>query len=185
MMRIVGLACGIALLAPDSLLPSAAQEARSQSAPVTLTATIAAIDNATRTITLTGAGGTPVQVQAPDEMEGFNALRVGDVVTATYFEALAVSVRKPGSPAPPAPTDTTMTQRKDRAPGSETRRQVSFTVTIEAIDQKAPSLTVKGPQGRVVTLSVRDATQLQNLKAGDSVDVTYYESLLVKVARPR
>jgi hypothetical protein len=55
---------------------------------------------------------------------------------------------------------------------------------VEAIDAKAPSVTVKGPQGRVVPLAVRDATQLQNIKIGDTVDVTYYESLLVKVARP-
>ena len=47
-----------------------------------------------------------------------------------------------------------------------------------------PSVTVKGPQGRVVALAVNDAKQLQNLKVGDTVDVTYYESLLVKVSRP-
>jgi hypothetical protein len=31
---------------------------------------------------------------------------------------------------------------------------------------------------------VGDATQLQNLKIGDTVDVTYYEALLINVARP-
>jgi Cu/Ag efflux protein CusF len=32
-------------------------------------------------------------------------------------------------------------------------------------------------------MAVRDQKQLQNLKVGDKVDVTYYESLLVKVTR--
>jgi hypothetical protein len=54
-------------------------------------------------------------------------------------------------------------------------------VSIEAIDMKAPSVRVKGPEGRVLTLAVRDPTRLQSLKVGDTVDVTYYESLLVKV----
>jgi hypothetical protein len=37
---------------------------------------------------------------------------------------------------------------------------------------------------RVVALALRDAKQVQNLKAGATVDVTYFESLLIKVARP-
>jgi hypothetical protein len=124
-----------------------------------------------------------VDVKAPEQMEGFNTLKVGDLVTATYFEAYAVNVRKPGDPPPPAEPTTTI-QRNERAPGSETRRRQTFTVTVEAIDSKAPSLSVKGPQGRVAALKVQDAKQLQNLKAGDTVDVTYYESLMIKVARP-
>ncbi len=30
-----------------------------------------------------------------------------------------------------------------------------------------------------------DAAQLQNLRTGDTVDVVYYESLLIKVERPQ
>jgi hypothetical protein len=148
----------------------------------TATATIEAIDKATRVITLKEASGQLVDVAAPAEVEGFNSLRVGDQVTATYFEAVAVSVRKPGTPPASSPPVTTTT-RQDRKPGSETRRQQTVTVTVESVDPKAPALTVKTPKGRVVTLGVADAAQLQNVKAGDPVDVTYYESLLIKVAR--
>jgi len=38
-------------------------------------------------------------------------------------------------------------------------------------------------RGRVETMMVRDPTQLQGVKVGDTIDVTYYESLLVKVGR--
>jgi hypothetical protein len=69
-------------------------------------------------------------------------------------------------------------------PGSETRRERTLTVTIEAIDPKVPSVRVKGPQGRVLTMAVSDPKQLQTLEPGDTVDLTYYESLLVKVGRP-
>jgi hypothetical protein len=182
MTRTAGFVCCASLLAFHPMLASAGQAPAKESTPVTVTATIEAIDKATRTVTLKGPKGNSVQVKAPEQMEGFNSLRVGDQVTATYFEAIAVSVHKPGTPAPPA-GPTTMTQRKDRYPGSETRRQQTFTVTVEAIDPKAPSLRVKDPQGHVVTLPVRDAAQIQNVNAGDTVDVTYYESLLIKVAR--
>jgi hypothetical protein len=183
MTRTVRLLCCASLLTLHPMLARAGQVAASESTPVTLTATIESIDKANRTVTLKGPKGTSVQVKAPEQMEGFNSLRVGDQVTATYFAAIAVNVRKPGAPAPSA-NPTTATQRKERTPGSETRTEQTLSATVEAIDPKAPSLTVKGPQGRVVALAVRDAMQLQNLKVGDTLDVTYYESLLIKVARP-
>jgi hypothetical protein len=183
MTRTVRLVCCAFVLTLHPLLARAGQTPVAESTPVTLTARIEAIDKANRTVTLKGPGGTSVQVNAPEQMEGFNSLKVGDQVTATYYSAIAVSVRKPGDPAPSA-SPMGMTERKDRTPGSETRRQQSFTVTIDAIDPKAPSVTVKGPQGRVVSLRVRDAAQLQRVKVSDTVDVTYYESLLIKVARP-
>jgi type IV secretory pathway VirB9-like protein len=42
---------------------------------------------------------------------------------------------------------------------------------------------VKGAQGRVVTLALQDGKAVQALKVGDTVDVTYYESLLITVSR--
>ena len=164
------------------MLASTGQKPAPESTPVTRTATIEAIDEANRTVTLKGSTGNREVIKAPEQMEGFNSLRVGDQVTATYFTAIAVTVRKPGDPAPPAEPLTT-TQRKDRTPGSISRREQTFRVTVEAIDPKAPSLTVKGPEGRVVPLAVQDATQIQGVKVGDTVDVTYYEALLVKVDR--
>ena len=143
-----------------------------RSKPVTVSATIEAIDPATRVVTLKGPEGNSVDVTAPEQMEGFKKLKVGDQVTATYFGALAVRVRKPGDPAPSTEPSTT-TSRKERTPGSETRRQQTFTVTVEAVDPAAPSVTVKGPKGRVVTLAVSDPKNLENVKAGDTVDVTY------------
>ena len=153
-----------------------------ESRPVTVTARIEAIDRENRIVRLKRSGADSVDVKVPADMEGFRTLKVGEVVSATYMEAVAVRVRKPGDPDPTA-APTTVTQRKDGTPGSETRREQTFPVTVTAIDPKVPSITVKGPKGRVETMMVRDPTQLQSVKVGDTIDVTYYESLLVKVGR--
>ena len=58
-------------------------------------------------------------------------------------------------------------------------------MNVTAIDRAANSVTVKGPQGNVVTIVAADPKQLQALKVGDLVDVTYYESLLVQVKRSK
>ena len=182
MTRTARFACCIALLSFHPLPAGAAQLPSGQSTPVTVTATIEALDQATRTVTLKGPKGNSVDIKVADELQGFNTLKVGDQVTATYFEAFAVNVRKPGDPPPPAGPATTI-ERKERAPDSQARRQQTFTVTIQAVDPKAPSLTVRGPQGRSVELKVADAKRLENVKVGDTVDVTYFESLMVKVSR--
>ena len=182
MRRSVDVILCAALVAWSSVIPSA-QSSSSQSKPVSVSATIEAIDQANRVVTLKGPKGT-FDMKAPEEMEGFKSLKVGDQVTATYYEAMAVQVRKPGAPAPAAVPPITTTTRQDRKPGSQTRREQTFSVSVEAVDAAAPSITVKGPQGRTVTMKVRDPKQLQNVKAGDTLDVTYYESLLVKVSRP-
>jgi hypothetical protein len=163
---------------------TAASQPIYESEPVTGTATIEAIDKATRVVTLKTAAGAVVDVTAPAEMEGFNSLRVGDQVSATYYEAVVVHLSKPGDPAPSG-TPTTIVRRKDRQPGSETMRQRTVRVTVDAVDTKAPSLTVKTQEGRVRTLTVTNAALLQNIKPGDALDATVHESLLVSVTRPR
>jgi Cu/Ag efflux protein CusF len=183
MRQALGLLC-CALLLVAHPIGAAAKQAPGAQTQTTVTATIEAIDKANRTVTLKGAKGPSTEINVPDQMEGFNSLKVGDQVTATYLQAVALNIRKPGDPAPSAAPATT-TVRKEGKPGSETRRQQTFTVTVQAIAPKGSSVTVKGPQGREVTLAVSDPAQVQNLKPGDTVDVTYYESLLVKVSRPK
>ena len=119
-------------------IATAAQSATSQSTPVTITATITAIDQANRIVTLKGPDGLPVAVKAPEQVEGFKSLKVDDQVTATYFEAMAVQVRKPGDPAPAAVPPLTSTRRQDGKPGSQTRREQRFSVSVQAVDA-APS----------------------------------------------
>jgi hypothetical protein len=155
-----------------------------ESKPTTLTATVVLVEKGSRIVTLKTSAGNWLHVTAPDEMEGFDTLKVGDVVTATYFKAVAVRLRKPGDAPPPA-APTTIVRRKDDTPGSRTMREQSVRATVATVDPSAPSLEVKTADGEVRSLEVTDAAQLKNIKAGDTLDVTYYESLLVSVAHPK
>lgn len=167
-----------------SALPVSARQIRAQeSKPVSVTATIEAVDKTNRTVTVKRPDGTSAVIKAEKEMQGFNNLKVGDLVTATYYEAVLLTPRKPGDPPPAEPTTTI--QRKERAPGSERSARQTFRTTVDAIDAKASSVNVKDPQGRMVTLALQDSKALQSLKVGDTVDVTYYESLLINVSRPK
>src|SRR5262245_48169028 len=174
---------GYLLLLALTTAPLIAQQSTAESKPVTRTATVVAIDKTNRIVTLKGERGNAA-VKAPEQMEGFDSLKVGDQVSATYYEATVVRVRRPGDP-PASPDPQTTVTRKDRTAGSEIRREQTYTVTIESLDMTGRSVRVKRGQEPAITLAVREPKLLQGLKVGDTVDVTVYESLFVKVTPAR
>ena len=140
-----------------------------------------AIDKAKRMVTLRGPRGNDVEVHADDKVQRFNDLKVGDTITATYSEAIAVHVRKPGTPDP-AKTKESIVRQPDSLAATITVEH-NVTVTIRGIDLLAPALTVEGAEGRIWDFRVRDKNDLQGLKVGDKVDVTYTEALLMRADR--
>ena len=63
---------------------------------VKATATITAIDKATRDITLKGPQGNELTVTAGPEVKNFASLKVGDQVDLQYAEALTLELKKGG-----------------------------------------------------------------------------------------
>src|SRR6266581_4726615 len=63
---------------------------------VKVTATITAIDKATRDVTLKGPQGNEITVTAGPEVKNFANMKVGDQVNAEYVEALTLELKKGG-----------------------------------------------------------------------------------------
>jgi len=68
------------------------------SSQTTIVGTVTAIDAATRLITVRGPGGNEVDIKVEDPAKLKN-VKIGDLVKATYTEALAISVTTPTKPA--------------------------------------------------------------------------------------
>jgi hypothetical protein len=151
-----------------------------KSAPVSITATIEAIDQTNRIVTLKGPKGNLVDTYVDESNKRFNQLKVGDQVKAEYYESLAMSIRKPGATAPAAGVKESVTPREG-APGATAARQLTASVTVTALDQKVPSISVKGPKGNVFSMRVQDPKRLEGVKVGDTIDVTYTQALLIAV----
>lgn len=163
----------LALATPVLTAPAAAQ-VREVADTITVQATVEAIDHTNRILALMGPGGNFVEVEVAPTVERFDELKVGDTITATYTESLALRVRKPGEPAPAA--------EEARAEGGRAMAQRTLSVTVEAIDRDVPSITVKGPEGNVRSFRVPDGVTLQNVAVGDSIDITYTIGLLLRVS---
>ena len=122
----------VALLAPLAALASA-QTKTLPGETKTVTATVEAIEASTRTVTLKGPQGNYVDVVAPPEMTKFSAIKVGDKVTARYYENIVLSVQRPGQK--PVDTDATaVTKGTGAKPGATASTQRTITATITAID---------------------------------------------------
>ena len=55
--------------------------------------------------------------------------------------------------------------------------------SIEGLDRPTRSLTLKGPRGNYVTVRARDVNNLQKLRLGDTIVVTYAEALAVSLEK--
>jgi hypothetical protein len=157
---------------------AAAQMPKPVTESVTVTATIEAIDHAKRLVTLKGEKGNLVTMQAGPEVKRFDQLKVGDKVTATYYESIAVNIRKPGEPAPKA-AEAGVTPSTG-GPGATAAVQETVTVTVQSIDKANQSVTVKRQDGGVVSMRVQNPKYLEVVKPGDTVDITYTRALLLK-----
>jgi hypothetical protein len=149
---------------------------------VELSAKVVAIDKATRTVTLKGRQGTPVDVVAGDGVRNFDQIKLGDMVVTRYTEALALELRKTKA----AGGDVTVSEGSTWAkpgdkPAAAGERQVTAIAEVVAVDPKKSTITLKGPRGNIVTLAVHNPDQFKVVKKGDQVDVTYTEALALSV----
>jgi len=178
----VGLLLGTLVTSIPSVVTAGPQQVRDLAAEaVTARARIIAIDKENRIITLRGPRGNDLAVKADEKIQRFNELKVGDIVTATYAQAVAVRVRKPATAAPPKQAES-ITRAPDKVSATITREQ-TVSVSIQEIDLTAPSVTAEGPQGRQYTFRVKDKNEIKDLKVGDKVDVTYTEAMLLRADR--
>jgi len=150
-------------------------------ATATVTATVQAIDPATRIVTLKDKNGKVVEVEVGDEARNFDQLKVGDIVTTEYRQAVSLSLEKASGPR----SETQQTIEERSAPGAKPGGTIGRVVTVIAdvvsVDAKAKSVRLKGPKGNVVDVIVEDPEQIKHVRKGDQVKVVYTEALAISV----
>jgi Cu/Ag efflux protein CusF len=150
-------------------------------AAVQVTATVADIDHKKRTFTLKTADGNEETFVADAAVKNFDQIKKGDIIVASYAEALAYEVKK-GAGTTKAAAGAAAAKPGEK-PAGVVAREVTITATITAIDEKTPSVTLKGPAGNTRTIKVKDAAKLKTVKVGDQVEITYTEALALSVEK--
>lgn len=148
---------------------------------IKVTATITAIDKATRDVTLKGPQGNEIVVSAGPEVKNFDQLKVGDQVNLNYIEALTLELKKGGG---------MIVQRTETAgaagaktgekPAGAAGRQITVVADVIAVDPAKQTVTLKGPQ-RTVNLRIPDPAQFKRVAKGDQVEATYTQAVAIAV----
>lgn len=157
-----------------------AQTAVTQGDAVEMTAEIVAIDKDARVVTLEDEDGEIEEVFCGPEVKRFDELNVGDEVTFRYYESIVSQIRKPGDPAPPSGAPA-LVRGTGPKPAGTLSEQMSATVTITEIDAEVPSVTVKTEDGRTMSFKIDDKKNLEGVKVGDKVDITYTAAVMITV----
>ena len=148
---------------------------------VKITATITAIDKASREVTLKGPQGNELTVTAGSEIKNFDKLKVGDQVAAQYVEALTLELKKGGG-MPVARTEQkgAVGAKPGESPAGAVGRQITIIAVVVALDPATQVVTLKGPQ-RTVELRVADPEQFKLIAKGDQVEATFTQALAIAV----
>jgi hypothetical protein len=183
-MKLTTAACVSAVLAMALATTARAQVKEIPGETITVSGTVEAIDHGSRVLTLKDEKGEFVTIDVPAGAKRFPEIKVGDKVTATYYDNVTVRLKKPGE-APVNKEDAAATPGTGVKPGGTVATQRTMTAVIEAIDPKVPSITFKGPQGWKYSRRVLDKNVLKQVKVGDQVDFTWTEAVIIDVTAPK
>ena len=146
-----------------------------------VTATITAIDKATRDVTLKGPQGNELTVTAGPDVKNFANMKVGDQVNVEYLQALTLELKKGGG------LIVARTEQKGAVgakpgekPAGAVGRQVTVVADVIAVDPASQTVTLKGPK-RTVDLRIPDPEQFKRVAKGDQVEATYTQAMAIAV----
>lgn len=146
------------------------------------TATVAAIEPATRKITLQTQDGKAT-FTAPEQMQNFDQLKAGDKVNATLHEQLVIFVDQGRDPA--AVHSAVLSRApKGAKPGAIVAETFEVVSTVKSIDKESRLATLQFIDGQTRTIAVRPDVDLSKYKVGDSVVIRITQQLTLLTESP-
>ncbi|HYQ80797.1 MAG TPA: hypothetical protein VEP68_04810 [Anaeromyxobacteraceae bacterium] len=151
-----------------------------------ITATVKAVDQEKRTITLQPAKGEAQTFKVGEQVKRLDEIAAGDKVTIQVDQGLLLEAQMPGAEAA-APTGGAVAGRAEASqpPGAAAVGAVQASVTITSIDMKNRIVTFKGPGGNLYQVKAGPQVQLDRAKVGDQFLATYVESVAVSVEKAK
>ena len=183
-LALAAMAASIAGFVPSAIADEGTSRVKGETIAdsVSVSATVEAIDLEKRIVTLKDENGAVSDIKVPKEVRNLDQVKKGDHVVATYHEAIAYEVFKPGT-AMPGANEAMVTERAKHGekPAAGVAQVDSVTATITKIDKADSKVTLKGPEGHSVTVKVKDPKKLEGVAVGDLVQLTYTQALAIAV----
>ena len=149
---------------------------------VKLTATVTALDKATRDVTLKGPQGNELTLTAGPDVKNFDQIKVGDQVNVEFIQALTLELKKGGGLVV-ARTEQkgAVAAKPGEKPAAAAGRQVTIVADVIATDPAKQTITLKGPK-QTVDMRITDPEQFKRIAKGDQVEATYTQAVAMVLA---
>jgi hypothetical protein len=178
---LAGAALTPAALAAEAGSGASAPTVKRLGASLTTTGTITAIDTANRHLTVRGTDGTE-HTYAVGSSVHLERAKVGDLVKVDYSVAVAMSLKKGGGSAREKIEAASATRNPaPQHPGVQATSRTTIVADVVEIDRKTQIARLKGPEGRVEDVKVRDPKVLAEVKPGDQVVADVTEEMAIQL----
>ena len=177
---------GVAFSAEEQPTTANARMARKDTVLVSITASVEAIDQASREVTLKGPLGNSVTFTVDQRVKRLNEVMVGDNIRAEYYVSFAAEVRKPTAEEEKTPLvvlGATAKAPPGTSPKAGGLRRFKVVTTVEGLDRPTETITVKGPRGNFLTARVADPSRLTQVRIGETIIITYTEALAISLEK--
>jgi hypothetical protein len=151
---------------------------------VKATATVTKINLETRKVTLKIDDGTSKTVKVDKSVQNLDQVKVGDHLNMTYAEEIIIVIGKTGETPGAASAGMVGVAPKGAKPGTYMVDTTSMSGKVLAVNAAKYQVTLQEPNGKKKTVKVSKKVQnLNQLKPGDSVDVSVTDALLIEVVK--
>ena len=151
-----------------------------------ISATITAIDQKTREVTLQGPLGDTITLTASDAVARLNEFAVGDHVQATFVESINGELRAPTEEElknPWVEVDAAGIADTDMPPGAAVGRAVKAVCTIEGMNRATRTVTVKDPRGNFHVIADVNPAKMEGVALGQTIVITYTRALALTLEK--
>ena len=143
---------------------------------------IVAVDAANRIVSIKGPKGNISDMLVDERVRNLDKVKVGDRVKLTYRVGVALALLKGGDGIREKVESEGAARAAEGAkPGGVLVKTTTVVANVEAVNQKRKIVTLKGPEGKVVDVQVKDPQVLKDVKVGDQVAAKITESVAVRV----
>lgn len=176
----------ISLAQSDSSKPMVIDAAVTDTVYQLYEGTVTKIDKKSRTIYFQNNEGESKFVAGP-EIKNFDQIKKGDRLNVNYELAMAIELIKTKSDGIRSKVETA--SETTSKSGEKPARLISNTTTIiadiVAVDRTKKLVSVKGPSGKVTTVTVKNPELLADVAVGEQVKVIYYDAMAASITAPK
>lgn len=152
---------------------------------VTLTAKVVGVNPSNRIVTLAEPDGKLVDIVAGDEVRDFNQIKVGDSVTATFYQSVALYLGAPGTKPEIAATESMTSAEKDDKPSAMAVGTIDVSAVVMGLDKPKRLVTLQTPEGKLVTSKVDPSVDtFDSVKVGDTIHARITRAVAISVEAP-